>query len=111
MRSAGRHHLAGLEHDLARVQGLAGGVGRAHAGAATTHRAGVGVQQLLPGEVLHHTGAEALQRGLGEVGHGPHRTLGPVAVAQVHVERAGEDVAQHADRQQDQEADESHHMG
>ena len=70
------HHLAGLQHDLAWVERLAGGVRRAHAGAAAAHRAGVGVEQLLPGEVLHHAGAEALQRGLGEVRHRPHRALG-----------------------------------
>jgi hypothetical protein len=50
----GGHDLAGLEHDLARVERLAGGVRRAHAGAAAAHGAGVGVEQLLPGEVLDH---------------------------------------------------------
>ena len=53
------HDLAGLEHDLAGVERLAGGVGRADAGAAAAHRAGVGVEQLLPGEVLDGGGAEA----------------------------------------------------
>ena len=48
------HDLAGLQHDLARVERLAGGVRRADAGAAAAHRAGVGVEQLLPGEVLDH---------------------------------------------------------
>ena len=50
---AGRgHHLADLQHDLAWVERLAGGVRRAHRRAATAHGAGVGVEQLLPGEVL-----------------------------------------------------------
>ena len=55
----GGHHLAGLEHDLARVERLAGGVRRADAGAPAAHRAGVGVEQLLPREVLDDRRAEA----------------------------------------------------
>ena len=52
-RFAGRrHHLAHLEHDLAGVERLAGGVRRAHRRATAADRAGVGVEQLLPGEVL-----------------------------------------------------------
>ncbi len=57
---AGRgHDLAGLEHDLARVERLAGGVRRAHRRAAAADRARVGVEQLLPGEVLDRRRAEA----------------------------------------------------
>jgi hypothetical protein len=56
--AGGGHDLAGLQHDLARVERLAGGVGRAHAGAAAAHGARVGVEQLLPGEVLDDRGAE-----------------------------------------------------
>ena len=44
-RGGGCHHLTHLEHDLAWIERLAGGVGRADAGAAPAHRAGVGVQQ------------------------------------------------------------------
>ena len=73
--AGGGHHLAGLEHDLAWVERLAGGVGRAHARAAAAHRAGVGVEQLLPREVLDDRGAERLQLGLGEVRHRLHRAL------------------------------------
>ena len=73
--AGGRHHLAGLEHDLPRVERLAGGVGRAHARAAAAHRAGVGVEQLLPREVLDDRGAERLELGLGEVRHRLHRAL------------------------------------
>ena len=49
--AGGRHDLAGLEHDLAWVERLAGGMGRTDRGAAATHGARVGVEQLLPGEV------------------------------------------------------------
>ena len=80
-RAGGRHHLAGLEHDLAWIERLAGGVGRAHARAPPAHRAGVGVEQLLPREVLHHRRAERLQLGLGEVGHRLHRPLRPGRVS------------------------------
>ena len=41
----------------------------------------VGVEQLLPGELLDGRGAEALELGLHEVRHRPHGALGPVAVA------------------------------
>ena len=104
--AGGRHHLAGLEHDLARVERLAGGVGRAHARAAAAHRAGVGVEQLLPREVLDHRRAERLQLGLGEVGHRLHRPLRAVLVAQVHVQRRREHVAQHRQREDGEEGDE-----
>ena len=106
-RVAGRrHHLADLEHDLPRVERLAGGVGRAHARAAAAHRAGVGVEQLLPREVLDHRRAERLELGLGEVGHRLHRPLRAVLVAQVHVQRRREHVPQHRDRQDGEEGDE-----
>ena len=92
---AGRgHHLADLQHDLARVERLAGGVGRAHRRAASAHRARVGVEQLLPGEVLDRRRAEALELGLHQVRHRLHRALGAVAVPQVHVHRRREHVAQ-----------------
>ena len=92
---AGRgHHLADLQHDLARVERLAGRVRGAHRRAASADRARVGVEQLLPGEVLDLHGAERLELGLHEVRHGLHRALGPVAVLQVHVHRRREHVAQ-----------------
>ena len=110
-RAGAGHDLAGLEHDLARVERLAGGVGRAHRRAATAHRAGVGVEQLLPGEVLDRGGAEALELGLHEVRHRPHGALGALAVAQVHVQRRREDVAQHRDRQDRHEHEEAGDVG
>ena len=79
---AGRgHHLADLQHDLARVERLAGRVRRAHRRAAAADRARVGVEQLLPGEVLDRRRAERLELGLHQVRHRLHRALGPVAVA------------------------------
>ena len=85
---AGRgHHLADLQHDLAGVERLARRVRRAHRRAAPADRARVGVEQLLPGEVLDLHRAEALELGLHEVRHRLHRALGPVAVAHVHVHR------------------------
>src|SRR5438046_610730 len=72
---AGRgHHRADLENDLAWVERLAGGVRRADARAPAAHRAGVGVEQLLPGEVGDGRRAEALELGLHQVGHRPHGT-------------------------------------
>ena len=69
-RVAGRgHHLADLQHDLARVERLAGRVRRAHRGAATADRARVGVEELLPGEVLDGRRAERLELGLHQVRH------------------------------------------
>ena len=109
--AGGGHHLAGLEHDLPRIERLAGGVGRAHAGAAAAHRAGVGVEQLLPREVLDHRGTERLQLGLGEVGQRLHRPLRPVVVAQVHVQRRREHVPQHRQREDDEEGDERRRRG
>ena len=102
-RAGGGHDLAGLQHDLAGVERLARGVGGAHRGAAAAHRAGVRVEQLLPGELLDRRGAEALELGLHEVRHRPHRALGPITVLQVHVDRRREDVPQHRGRQEDQE--------
>ena len=110
-RAGAGHDLAGLEHDLARVERLAGGVGRAHRRAAAAHRAGVGVEQLLPGEVLDRGGAEALELGLHEVRHRLHGALGALAVAQVHVQRRREDVAQHRDRQDRHEQEEAGDVG
>ena len=43
-------------------------------------------------------------------GIGLHRALGPLAVLQVHVQRAGEHVPQHRDGQDDQEGQEGHHV-
>ena len=71
------HHLAGLEHDLAWVERLAGRVCRADRRAPPAHRAGVGVEQLLPREVFDGRRAERLELGLHQVRHGLHRTLGP----------------------------------
>ena len=99
-RVAGRgHHLADLQHDLARVERLAGRVRGAHRRAASADRARVGVEQLLPREVLDLHGAEGLELGLHEVRHGLHRALGPVAVLQVHVHRRREHVPQLRGRQ------------
>ena len=106
-RAGAGHDLTGLEHDLAWVERLAGGVGRAHRRAAAAHRAGVGVEELLPGEVLDRGGAEALELGLHEVRHRPHGALGPLAVAQVHVQRRREDVPQHRDREDRHEEEEA----
>ena len=88
-----------LQHDLAGVERLAGGVGRAHARAAAAHRARVGVEQLLPGEVLDDAGPEGLERRLGQVRHRLHGALRPVLVPQVHVEGRREHVPQHGDGQ------------
>ena len=110
-RAGAGHDLAGLQHDLAGVERLAGGVGRAHRGAAAAHRAGVGVEELLPGEVLDGGGAEALELGLHQVRHRPHGALGALAVAQVHVQRRGEDVPQHRDRQDRHEQEEAGDVG
>ena len=67
---AGRgHDLPDLQHDLARVERLAGGVRRAHGRAAATDRARVGVEELLPGEVLDLRCAERLELGLHQVRH------------------------------------------
>ena len=109
--AGGGHHLAGLQHDLAGVERLAGGVGRAHARAAAAHRAGVGVEQLLPREVLDDRGAERLELGLGEVRHRLHRALRARLVLEVHVQRRREHVAQHRDRQDRQEHDERQRRG
>ena len=106
--AGGGHHLADLEHDLARVERLAGGVRRAHARAAAAHRAGVGVEQLLPREVLDDGRAERLELGLHQVRHRLHRALRAVVVAQVHVERRREHVAQHRGGQDHEEGDERH---
>ena len=106
-RVAGRgHDLADLQHDLARVERLAGRVRRAHRGAAAADRAGVGVEQLLPGEVLDRRRAERLELGLHEVRHRLHRALGPVLVAQVHVHRRRDHVPQLRGGQDDEERDE-----
>ena len=107
----GGHHVADLQHDLARVERLAGGVRRADARAAAAHRAGVGVEQLLPREVLDHVGAEGLERRLHQVGQRLHRPLGTIAVRQVHVHRRGEHVAQLRGRQDEQERDEGERVG
>ena len=72
-----RHHLADLQHDLAGIERLAGGVRRAHRGAAAADRARVGVEELLPGELLDRRRAERLELGLHEVRHRLHRALGP----------------------------------
>src|SRR5215218_9043291 len=50
-----------------------GGGGGAHARAPPAHGAGVGVEQLLPREVLDGGGAEALELRLHEVGQRLHR--------------------------------------
>ena len=104
VRVAGRrHHLADLEHDLAGVERLAGGVRRAHRRAAPADRARVGVEELLPGEVLDRGCAERLELGLHQVRHGLHRALGPVLVAEVHVHRRRDHVPQLRGRQDHEE--------
>ena len=50
--AGGGHHLADLQHDLAGSSGLPVVLRRAHRRAATADRARVGVEELLPGEVL-----------------------------------------------------------
>ena len=104
--AGGGHHLADLQHDLAGVERLAGRVRRAHRGAAPADGAGVGVEELLPGEVLDRRRAEGLEVGLHEVRHGLHRALGPVLVLQVHVHRRRDHVPELRGRQDDQERDE-----
>ena len=79
-------------------------------GAAPADGAGVGVEQLLPGEVLDGVGPEGLQLGLGQVGQRLHRPLGPVPVPEVHVERRREHVAQLGRRHQDDEGEEGQHV-
>ena len=49
--------------------------------------------------------------GLHQVRHRLHRALGPVPVAQVHVQRRREHVAHHRDRQDGQEDDERERRG
>ena len=104
--AGGGHHLADLQHDLAGVERLAGRVRRAHRRAAAADRARVGVEELLPGEVLDRRRAEGLELGLHEVRHGLHRALGPVLVLQVHVHRRRDHVPELRGRQDDQERDE-----
>ena len=105
-----RHGLAHLEHDLARVERLPGGVGRTDARAAPADRARVGVQQLLPREVLDHGSAERLQLRLHEVGQRLHRPLRALAVAQVHVHGRREHVAQLGGGDQHQQHAEPEHV-
>ena len=105
------HDLAGFENDLARVERLAGGVGWAHAGAATAHGAGVGVEELFPGELFDLGDTEGFLFGFEQVRHGLHRALRAILFAQVHVERRGEDVTQHRGRQKNEEHDERHDVG
>src|SRR5690606_24208936 len=73
--ATGGGDLPHLEHDLPGVEGLAGGVGRTHRSAATTHGAGVGVEDLLPREFRHHRCPERLEVGLHQVRHRLHRPL------------------------------------
>ena len=68
--------------------------------------AGVGVEELLPGEVLDGRGAERVELGLHQVRHGLHRALGPVLVRQVHVHRRRDHVPQLRGGQDDQEREE-----
>ena len=75
-RAGAGHDLADLEHDLPGVERLAGGVGGAHRRAAAAHGAGVGVEQLLPGEVLDGGGAEVLELGVIRLGSGFIAPLG-----------------------------------
>ena len=104
--AGGGHHLADLQHDLARVERLAGRVRGAHRRAAAADGARVGVEELLPGEVLDRRRAERLEVGLHQVRHGLHRALGPVLVLQVHVHRRRDHVPELRGRQDDQERDE-----
>ena len=104
---AGRvHHLADLQHDLAGVERLAGRVRRADRRAPAADRARVGVEELLPREVFDRGHAERLELGLHQVRHGLHRALGPVLVAEVHVHRRRDHVAQLRRRQDHEERDE-----
>ena len=80
---------------ISRVERLAGRVRGAHRRAAPAHRARVGVEQLLPGEVLDGRRTERLELGLHEVGHRLHRALRAVRSSlQVHVHRRRDHVAQ-----------------
>ena len=54
------HMLFQIFHDVHGRQQLAGDVGRADIGAAPADGAGVAVQQLFPGEILHPAGPEPL---------------------------------------------------
>ena len=85
--SGAGHDLAGLQHDLSRVERLAGCVCRAHAGATSAHRAGVGVEELLPGELFDLGNAEGFRFCFEQIRHGLHGALGSVLGAEVHVER------------------------
>ena len=104
---AGRsHYFADLEDDLSGIEGLAGGVRGAHHRAASTDGAGVGVDQLLPGEVLDGADAEARQVGLREVRHGRHGSSWSLTVRQVQIQRRGEHVSQLRSGQEHQECHE-----
>ena len=109
-RARRRHHLADLQHDLAGVERLARRVRGAHRRAAPADRARVGVEQLLPGEVLDLHRAERLELGLHEVRHRLHRALGPLAILQVHVHRRREHVAQLRGREDREEREERDHV-
>ena len=75
-------------------------------GAAAAHRAGIGVEQLLPREVLDRRRAEAFEVRLHQVRHRPHGTLRSLTVLEVQVERAREHVAELGDRQDHEEHEE-----
>ena len=100
------HHLAGLVHDLARVERLARRVRRADRRAAAADRARVGVEELLPREVLDGRRAERLELGLHQVRHLAHRALRARPVLQVHVHRARDHVPQHRGGQDHEEREE-----
>src|SRR5688572_23320209 len=54
------HTVAGIHYDLAWRQQFSCYVSRAHRGTVATLRAGIGIHQLLPGQVFHVFGTEAL---------------------------------------------------
>src|SRR5690606_2643565 len=99
LRIAGQHWcqlhepLARVDHDLARAQRLAGDVGGACRGAASTLGARVAVEQVLPGEVGDVCSTE-LFRVLGLEVHGAHDTNlpGPIGVGEVYVGQRDDDV-------------------
>ena len=80
--------LAELDHDLAGVEWLAGELCWADRRAPPADGAGIGVEQLLPGELGDLGGANGLDVvGLHEVGDRSHRTLGALVWREEHVRR------------------------
>src|SRR5690606_9050166 len=89
-----RGDLTRLEHHFARVEGLSGDVGGTDRGATATDGAGVGVEGLLPGEVLYHRGADGLDvLYLQQIGHRAHGTFRSLPWLEEQVGRGGDHVS------------------